>query len=115
MRSSYSMPFAFISATALAPRAVELLPEDDVRVLEDRLDHREHVERVGLALGRDLRQRVEEVERERVEEREVLLQPARRAHVGAAVALDAPQLDEPGARGASGTAARRARRCFART
>jgi len=80
----------------LALGAVELLPEHDVGVLEDGLHEREQVERVRLALGVDARQRVEEVERERVEEREVLLQPAGGAQVRPAVALDPVQLHQPG-------------------
>ncbi len=80
-----------------AAGTVELLPEDGVGVLEDRLDHREDVEGVGLAVRRDPRERVEEVQRERVEEREVALQPGGGADVRAAVAVDRAELDEAGA------------------
>src|SRR5262249_30977854 len=60
----------------LALQLVELTPQDRVRILEDRLDEREDVERVRLAaLRRPLvatTEDVEEVERERVVQREVL-------------------------------------------
>ena len=57
----------------VALQLVELPHQDDVGVLEDRLDEREQIERVGSALdGSSSFDRVEQVERERVVEREVL-------------------------------------------
>jgi hypothetical protein len=51
MRSSYSTPAAFISPIFCALQGVELLAQHVVGILEDRLDQREHVERVGGALA----------------------------------------------------------------
>ena len=47
MRSSYSTPAAFISAIFSVLSWSSCSQQDDVRVLEDRLDQRQHVERVG--------------------------------------------------------------------
>ena len=79
MRSSYSMPSAFISATA-SPRALlRLRHQHRERVVEDRLDDREHVERVGLGLGVEQVERDERERRQRLVEREVVLQRRRPA------------------------------------
>ncbi len=58
----------------LVLHAIELLAEDQLGVLEDRLDQREHVERVLGRLGIEQRQRLEQVERQRLVHREVVLQ-----------------------------------------
>ena len=76
MRSSYSMPSAFICATASRARPVGLGHEDRPRVLEDGLDDREDVERVGLRVRVEQLHRGERERRERLVEREVVLQVA---------------------------------------
>ena len=51
MRCSYSTPAIFSSAIFARLERVELLAQDEVRVLEDRLDERQDVERVRRALA----------------------------------------------------------------
>ena len=80
----------------LAAGPVELLPEHHVGVLEDRLHLGQHVEGVGLPLRVDAREAVEQVEREGVEEREVVLQAAGGPDVAPRVALHRVQLEEAG-------------------
>ncbi len=53
---------------------VELPAQDELRVLEDRLDERQQVERVRLGRRVEERDRLEQVERERLVHREVVLQ-----------------------------------------
>ena len=52
----------------------ELTAQDGVGVLEDALDEREQIERVGLAVGVEDRDRLDEVERQRLVHREVVLE-----------------------------------------
>ena len=61
----------------LATLLVGLRHQHRERVVEDRLDHREHVERVGLGLGVDQVERGLRERRQRLVEREVVLQRRR--------------------------------------
>ena len=54
--------------------AVELLAQDQLGVLEDRLDQRQHVERVVGRLGVEQRERLEQIQRQRLVHREIVLQ-----------------------------------------
>jgi MFS family permease len=71
IRSSYSMPSAFICATASPARLVALRGEDLARVVERRLDDRDDVERVGRRLRVEQLERGERERRQRLVEREV--------------------------------------------
>ena len=69
----------------LALQPVHLPPQQRIRVLHDRLAQRKHVERIVRRLAVELRQCVEQVQRERLVQRKILLQlhvhaqlPARR-------------------------------------
>ena len=63
---------AFHLRHLVALQLVELPPQDDVGVLEDGLDEREEIELVGRVRRREQLRGVEQVERERVMDREVL-------------------------------------------
>ena len=75
---------------------VGLLQEDDVRVLEDGLDHGDEVERVGFALGIERAHGLDEVERERVVEREVALQALAHLDVLPGAVVVRHGVDDPG-------------------
>jgi hypothetical protein len=76
------------------PEGAFLLAEDEVRILEDALHQREHVERVGHALYLDARDRVDEPERERVVERKVFLKVDVDLESPLGLASDDARLDE---------------------
>ena len=97
----------------LALELVELRVEHDVRVLEDRLDQRQHVQRVRLrGRGSSLSQRVEQVQRQRVVQREVALQLRADLHDAPAHRLAASHARRSPRRAACGSsAARRASAC----
>ena len=104
------MPSAFICAIGAVLDAVELPAQDDLRVLEDRLDQRQQVERVVGRLRVEQRDRLEQVERQRLVHREVVLQidvdPQRRPVLGLS-----GRTRRCAGPPASGTAATRACRC----
>ncbi len=75
---------------------VELLAQHRVRVLEDRLDQRQHVQRVGRRLAIEQRGRVEQVQRQRVVQREVALQQAADLHHAPAQRLVRDDVDDAG-------------------
>jgi hypothetical protein len=84
IRCSYSTPSALSSAIFPVLERVELLHQHDLGILERRLDDAEHVERIQRILAVERRDGVEHEERERLVEREVLLELGGHPH---AVAL----------------------------
>ena len=68
------MPSIFISAIFWSFTLVELLAQDDVRVFEDGLHEREQDERVIGRLRVHQRDRVEQIQRQRLVHREIVLQ-----------------------------------------
>src|SRR4029453_18449696 len=73
----------------LVLRAPGLLVEDRTRALLHRLDHAEHLERVALRIRVERGHRLDEIERERVVQREVGLEVRGDAHLAPAVARGA--------------------------
>ena len=113
MRSSYSTPSAFSSAIFSPLSWSSCAQQHRVRVLEDRLDQRQHVQRVGLGDSRSSSASVStQVQRQRVVQREVVLQRAAdRARRAARAPRPATTLDEARAGAACGSTPRPRRRC----
>ena len=108
MRSSYSTPAALSSASFSAFELVDLRAEDHLRIFDDRLDQREHVERVARALAVEPLDGVHHEQAERLEKREVVLQLGVQAN--AAALGRGPELDD--ARPATASARARALACL---
>ena len=89
-------PLRFQLGHLLALGPVELCPEDRHRILQDRLDQGEDVERVRVARRIEARQRVEQPEREGMVDGEVGLQVLGDREVRGEVLVAPHVLDEPG-------------------
>ena len=90
----------------LALDPVELLEQDRARILEHRLDQRQHLVRERLVGRLEVRERLDHVERERLVQREVPLQVVGDAHAPPARRADRARRARCRPRAGRGTAAR---------